>query len=390
MGRCKISISKACAYFFIVEIDEHNITCYSTIIEKAYKRGYIMRKKVSKVIGQVLLLAMLTVFALWFALRENGTAIILQIQRLSMKWILCILVLGILYYIIQGYVLYMIAKKYNKNIQIKDGVCNAYVAAFFNGVTPLGGGQIAQTYAFRKLKMSYGDIASVLWKDFFLYQSVIVTYASILLIIGIFMVMPNIFFYYFLAIIGFFINGSVILLLWTMAKFPNIYHKITKIIIGVGYKLHIVKNQEEVSNKLDQQMTDFTKQIQLLKQEKGLIVKAVCCNFVRQTINYAIPVIIIYALGYSLHLKDILDIFIMSCLIHMLNALTPLPGDSGWTESAFILIFSIMLGRIDAGTVMILWRAATYYIHIVIGGFTFLTIRYKKAMSSECLKSVIE
>lgn len=349
-----------------------------------------MRKKVSKVIGQILLLAFLTAFALWFALRENGAAIILQIQRLSILWILCIVVLGILYYVIQGYILYMIAKKYNEKIQIKDGVCNAYVAAFFNGVTPLGGGQIAQTYAFRKLKMSYGDIASVLWKDFFLYQSVIVTYASILLILGIFMVMPNIFFYYLLAVVGFLINGSVIFLLWTMARFPNAYHKITKVIIRIGFKLRIVKNQEEVSKKLDHQMEEFTKQIQSMKKEKGMIRKAVCCNIVRQTINYMIPVINIYALGYSLHLKDIVDILIMSCLIHMLNALTPLPGDSGWTESAFILIFSVMLGRIDAGTVMILWRTATYYIHVVIGGFTFLTIRYKKVIRKECLESVVE
>lgn len=54
--------------------------------------------------------------------------------------------------------------------------------SFFNGVTPLGGGQVAQTYAFRKLDMQYSDIASVLWKDFFLYQSTVLFYVSILLL----------------------------------------------------------------------------------------------------------------------------------------------------------------------------------------------------------------
>lgn len=135
-----------------------------------------------KRILQILLLLSLTAFACWFALKDDCAEVLYNISHISWYWIVLIAVLGTAYYLLQGIVLYRIAKPYKTDIRIWDGIHNAYIAAFFNGVTPLGGGQVAQTYAFRKLDMQYSDIASVLWKDFFLYQSTVLFYVSILLL----------------------------------------------------------------------------------------------------------------------------------------------------------------------------------------------------------------
>ena len=133
-------------------------------------------------------------------------------------------------------ILYRIAKPYKTDIRIWDGIHNAYIAAFFNGVTPLGGGQVAQTYAFRKLDMQYSDIASVLWKDFFLYQSTVLFYVSILLLTRFSYAMEHFQIYFFLVLLGFAINASVILILWTMARFPKLYVKISRGIVNVGFR----------------------------------------------------------------------------------------------------------------------------------------------------------
>ena len=62
------------------------------------------------------------------------------------------------------------------------------------------------------------------------------------------------------------------------------------------------------------------------------------------TIFYAIPYVAALALQVPLSLSDLINVLLMSACIHMLNALTPLPGDTGWTESAFILIFAVLFG----------------------------------------------
>lgn len=126
-----------------------------------------MQTTLRKRILQILLLLSLTAFACWFALKDDCEEVLYNISHISWYWIVVLIGLGTLYYLLQGIVLYRIARPYKADIRIRDGIHNAYIAAFFNGVTPLGGGQVAQTYAFRKLHLQYSDIASILWKDFF-------------------------------------------------------------------------------------------------------------------------------------------------------------------------------------------------------------------------------
>ena len=115
-----------------------------------------------KTIAQMILLIGLISFAFWFALKDDYQEVLHNLKSVSLVWIGIIFLFGILYYLLQGYMLYTITKPYKKDVTFKDGCYNAYIAAFFNGVTPLGGGQVAQTYAFRKLAISYQDIRKYL------------------------------------------------------------------------------------------------------------------------------------------------------------------------------------------------------------------------------------
>lgn len=346
-----------------------------------------MQTTIKKNVLQGLLLISLTCFALWFALKDDCEEVLYNIANMKWYWIVLVVALGCLYYLIQGIILYRIARPYNCDIQMRDGIHNAYIAAFFNGVTPLGGGQVAQTYAFRKLGMQYSDIASILWKDFFLYQSTVLVYVGALLIVRCSYALQHFSFYFFLILLGFVINASVILILWTMAKFPRAYVKISSWIVSVGHRMHIIKNPAYALEKWQGQILYFNKEIKKLKQDKKLIMEAVLLNFLRMTIYYAIPYVVAIALHVSVHPSDFINVLLMSASIHMLNALTPLPGDTGWTESAFILIFAMLFGRTEASSVMILWRVATYHVQILIGGVIFLYVKANKDMWKRKTKS---
>ena len=337
-----------------------------------------MGKNIRKHVLQVALLLALTAFALWFALKDDYQDVLRTITGVSISGLIVIAVLGILYYVIQGYVLYMIAKPYKKDIRIRDGMNNSYIAAFFNGVTPLGGGQVAQTYAFRRIGMEYSDIASILWKDFFLYQSTVVVYVVALFLLRFSYAFEKFHAYILLVILGFAINSSVIIILWTMSKFPKFYVRISTGIVTLLYKLHIIKNKAATLEKWQGQILYFNEEIKKLKEDKILIVKVVLLNFLRQTIFYVLPFIVALALHIPMKPVDMINVILMSSFIHMLNALTPLPGDTGFTESAFIIIFAVVFGRIEASSVMILWRMATYHINLLIGGIVFLCVKAKK------------
>lgn len=337
-----------------------------------------MKSRLKKNILQAVLLLALTAFAIWFALKDDYQEVLRNIKQVSIRWLLLILVLGVIYYVLQGYVLYLVARKYKKDIRIRDGLHNAFIAAFFNGVTPLGGGQVSQTYAFRKIGISYTNIASILWIDFFLYQSVVVVYVLTFLILKFAYALQTFHTYFFLVIIGFVVNSFVILALWTMSKFPTFYIKVSHLALGLLYKIKIVKDKEAALRSWQAQITYFNQEIKGLKNDVPLIVKGVLINCIRITIFYSLPFFVALGLGIDMKAGDLLNVMLMSSFIHMLNALTPLPGDTGWTESVFIIIFATMFGRVNASSVMIIWRMSTYHLNLLIGGSTFLYVRAKK------------
>lgn len=337
-----------------------------------------MKKTVRKHLLQFGLLIALIAFAFWFALKDDMKEVLLNIRHVSPLYLMLVIAMGILYYLIQGYLLTVIGRKYMPELSLRDGMENAYVAAFFNGVTPLGGGQVAQTYAFHKLRMSFADIASILWKDFFMYQIVVVLLACIILTVSFSYSLTNFPKIIWLVYIGLLINASVILILWTMSSFPTVYKKISGCLITFLHRIHVVKNMDLTKEKWNIQVQHFSQEVQKLKEDKVLILKGLLLNLLRQIIYYSIPYVVGMGLGLPLSLTDYFTVVLLSCFIHMLNALTPLPGDTGWTESAFIIIFGFVFQRVYASSIMILWRMATYYVSILIGGIVFMVIKTRK------------
>ena len=66
-----------------------------------------------KTIAQLVLLVGLISFAFWFALKDDYDEVLHHLKSVSLLWIGMIFLFGILYYLLQGYMLYTITKPYN-------------------------------------------------------------------------------------------------------------------------------------------------------------------------------------------------------------------------------------------------------------------------------------
>lgn len=322
----------------------------------------------------------LVIFGLWFALKDDYEQVLYNLRQLPLFAVFLICALGILYYCIQGVILTRIAKKYKPDIRYIDGIQNAYVAAFFNGVTPVGGGQVAQSYAFRKIEIEFGSIASILWTEFFMFQSVAISYAILLILFNLPFALATLSGYFVFVLLGLSINSFVIVGLWLMSKFPNFFVWITKKIVKLLHRIHIVKDEEQTFMKWKLNLDYFSVEIKNMKGNKLLLIEGILLNILRMTIYYAIPYFVALAFNIPLGFIDFFHVLAISSFVHMLNALTPLPGDTGFTETMFILIFSSMFTSSYAPAIMIIWRLATYYINVLIGGgvFFYFKIKYRK------------
>lgn len=330
----------------------------------------MMEKK--KMIRNLVLLAILLVFALWFALHKDLKGVLVLLQNMNPAWGVAVVVFGLLFYVLAGVHLTWIAKDYRQEYRYRDGILCAFSCALFNGITPLGCGQVAQTYVLRKQRFSMRNSLSILMMDFIIFQCVILLFAFVFILWGVFTSFTTYEPWLLLILAGFGVNLFVIMVLWTMAFFSLLYQRVFDQVIKLGHRLHIVKNMEETKQHWDEQITLFQEQMVKLRKERVLMYKLVGLQVVRMLLYYSLPIFSALALHLPIEAKDVLAFMAMSSYLHMLNALTPLPGDTGWSETVFIMMFAIFYPWSSASALMLIWRFSSYHMVLLIGAVMFI------------------
>lgn len=343
-----------------------------------YGKGVCTMKKTfrSYILNFVLIIG-LTILALWFALKDNYQEVMGLITSMKWYWLVVILLWGMLYSLVVGKILSIFARRNKKDYTLMQGFQNGLVGSFFSGITPSAtGGQFAQAYIFKKQGIAYGDGASILWADFIVYQTTMMVYVTILFFLRFSHYMNLIGPWFFAILVGYIVNVCVIGILWTMALFPRLYIKLSRLCVHVLAKLHIVKNKEKTLNSWTIQVEGFTSEIKKMHHEKAMIAKTVLLNILRMTIQFILPFFIARALGVHLGWDKFVDCLALASFVLMANAFMPIPGASGGTELVFTALFTYILPTAAiASSTMILWRFATFHVVMLVGAFIFVYLK---------------
>ena len=295
----------------------------------------------------LLLIIVVTVFAVWFALKDNYEEVLQLISGMPWYFLVIIMAWGIIYNLVIGWIYGCWAGGIAKIIGHPwsgHRVCgHVFFLASRRSAT---GGQFAQAYILKKQGIKISDGASLLWADFIVYQTTMMVYVTVLVLLK--------FAYYSaqsawfnLILLGYLINLAVIAALYTMALFPKVYVRLSAVVVNLLAKIHLVKDREKTLEGWNLQLASFTSEIKKLTKDKKLIVKASLINVLRMTLQFSLPFFIALMLGISLLPSQLLDVIALSSFVMMANSFIPIPGASGGTEVVFTLMFTGMMG---AGT----------------------------------------
>lgn len=323
------------------------------------------------------LIIIFTVLVLYFALKDQFETVTNLILNINPIWLFIILIWGIGYGCVVGWILMVFGKKYRKDYSLLQGIGTAFVGIFFSGITPSAtGGQFAQAYIFHKQGIKYSDGASILWADFIVYQTTMMLYVTILFFLRYHHFMRLLGAWIYVILAGYFINVCVIAALWTMALFPNVYIKLSHVALSFLHRIHLVKDKEATKKNWDNQLNSFTVEIKKLQKDKVLILKTVALNVLRMTVQFSLPFFISMALQSNIHASAFLDCLALSSFVLMANSFIPIPGASGGTELVFVAVFqTILASEVIASSVMILWRFSTFHFVMIVGGLMFIILK---------------
>jgi len=309
--------------------------------------------------------------SIYLSVGDNFQQVIDSLKQASLGWIILLASIMFTYYVFDGLSLWYFGKAYKKDYSYRQAFVNAISGTFFNGITPFAsGGQFAQVYIFNKQGISPTLSSSILLMCFICYQTVLVLYTAIVVLLKYDYFVHEEAGVFSLAMLGFFINFAVIIGLFGGAKSKKLQHFVTHNVLKLLSKIHVIKDYETTCIRIEQYLSDFRVQLTFLQKNKPVLIRSCLCNFIKLTIIYSMPFFSAKALNLDVSWLEFFDFIGLCSFIYLINAFLPIPGASGGSEGVYVLLFSF-LGPVGTSSSLFLWRFMSYYLGLIIGGLVF-------------------
>ena len=328
-----------------------------------------MNKKNTK---SIIIILLIMAIVLYFIMKDDFQDIVDNLLSAN-KWLIMIGVILIIgYWLLRALALYIVVKKYKKDIKYSKMLHQILITQFFNGITPFAtGGEPMQVYMLNKSGVKVAQATNIIVQEFIMYQAALVLVGLIALILNFAFDICNVNPVLFnLILIGFIINigvGVISLFISFSKKFSTF---LVNFCLKVGIKLRLIKDKEKTTEIWNEKVKEYNASGTMLKENKKLFFTCVFVNLLALIIFYLIPFFVFMSMGQNV---GVMEVIVLSAFILLVGNFVPLPGGSGGIEGAFLEFFKTIIPFVDTReailkSALIIWRVITYYFGIVIGG----------------------
>ena len=338
-------------------------------------------KKNSKYIIMILIVS---IFAYTIIFKGNFSIIIDAIRECNYGYVSLCACMALAYYLLDAVSITLYTRIYERTYSFFKGLVIAFISPFFNGITPFAsGGQVAQVYVFNKQGIDTSTSIGIMLMHFIIYQSALVLYTAGILILQFQYFKSNFTELFFLGIIGFIANFSVITALLCGALSARFQKFVVDVIFKFGHSLHLIKDYDKQVEKYTLQLADFREKLKLLFEHKQILLTSLLINVVRLSIIYMVPYYAFQALHIDTSSVRFYVFIGVTSFIAMMTSFIPIPGASGGSEGLFTTMFGLLFGNSQSRLAMLVWRFVTYYLMMFVGFFTFLYSENKYSKKEE-------
>ena len=322
------------------------------------------------------LVLLLSIFLVWYFLKDNYRVSLEVLHNANLWWLLLAIIIYLVYFLLETLLLKKLVNNHKKDYSFLSAFKLYLMTKFFNGITPFSsGGQPLQLIEMKKEGVNYLDGTTVLIKHFIILQCSIVFLSIISLILNLIFkwAMPTGFLNIIL-IIGFFINYFLLFLVVLLSYKISLCEKVCEFFINILCKLKIIKNKEEKINNIKKSCEDYQKSYKELVNNKSYFYKLILLESLALAFAFAVPFFVFKAIGCPYN--NFLAIFVLSVFKFLIGSFVPIPGGTGGMEYAYVHLYEFVIPSMYLSVSLILWRVIDYYAPMIIGGVFF---NYEKA-----------
>ena len=237
---------------------------------------------------------------------------------------------------------------------------------FYSNVTPAAtGGQPMQVFAFKNRGVPVGVSSSSLAVKFFCFQFALLSGGAVLWLTQQPGVNACVGDAKWMIFAGFAINGLSVAVVLLLAINRNIVRAIIIFLLKLGQKLRLIKDLARSSSRADAALEDFSASVDMLVHHPLQILFLLILSWIQLTLLMSAS----YCVYRALHMQGHSPVLLMTLqwLLFIAASFTPLPGASGAQEGGFYLFYESIFPRNLQFPALLLWRAVTYSMALIIG-----------------------
>lgn len=302
-----------------------------------------------------------------YTFRNSAGDILTEMQRTPLHIIIAILLSSVIYLLIESWLTYSLAIRYNPEFKFYQAVYNAFMVCFYRLSTLGSGNGVAAVYNLGQHGIEYSEAIGLYMVQYVMHKISIAIFSGIFFLINWKFMWENYRDYGILLIAAYALTVLICigLILFVVSKW---FHGL---ILNLGQKFN--KN-----GKLDGPLMKLETNAQIMEvsttrliQDKKLLFVMVLKNLLKCVFWYGIPFLILFGDG-DLSLLNSLSV---SSLAVMTAAVIPTPAGIGALEFVMTGLFSVIVGVNRAGAITILYRIATFIFPFAAGGVAILLNR---------------
>ena len=322
-------------------------------------------KSVGKYILNFLLILVIGCFIMYLTVGKEMGSVFEAVRTAKIQVLSIMAAIMLVYYFIDAFILYLICKARGYKLRLRQTFVTNMTGVLFSDLTPSAtGGQFAQVYVFHNQGIHAGQASGILAIVFITYQIVIITYATIAMLVNaraIFQNSQSI----VIGAVGFAVNIIITGGIFLATKSAKVHDFLIVKVIGFLAKIKIVKNYEKTAGEISESFSEFRDESAELFAKRKLFIQVCLCHAVKLTFFYTLPFFAAMSLGVPVTIADLPKFISLAAAISLFNTFMPLPGASGGSEASFVMLFGF-LGKTVASTAMLIWRVFSFYFGLVL------------------------
>lgn len=328
--------------------------------------------KLVKKYGFAVIILLITLYFTFTSIydKQSLNIIFINLKKINPIYIIICLLMIFIYFLLQGLYMKFVLNTLKTKTSIFRCMFYSIVEFFYSGITPSStGGQPVQLYYMTKDKIPIRKSYITLVLDTIYFKIILLLLGIVVLFSGHFYIFEGSFIYVVFFILGFLIDLLLTILgLCLLFKMNFIKSLFTKLLTFLKrFRLF-----DKFTNKIniDETFSKYKDEIKFIKSHKKTVFFSFIITFIQRIILFSIIYVVYHALGFNKY--NYFDLLIIQVGVQIAIEALPLPGGAGLSENmlhdSFLIIFASKLA--DVG--MLLTRAFTFYIPIVLSGIIIL------------------